>query len=89
MQYAEYVPDPIVIAPEFQRQKVDYVDEVIKKYNLIKLRSDYLDMNSYYLDKDTKTVYEFDNSARNAQDLRFKVSRPEVTKHLLELNNLG
>jgi hypothetical protein len=87
MQYASYVPEPIVIEPEFQRQKIDYVNEVIKKYNLIKLKSDYLGTISYYLHKDTGTVYEFDNSVRNVQDLQFKVSQPDITKHLLELND--
>jgi hypothetical protein len=59
-------PDPEKIRIKAEKRKIfkEKLAEFIKKHDLIKLKSDYFNMSSYYLDKN-KVMYEVENTKDN------------------------
>jgi hypothetical protein len=76
-------PDPEKIRIQAEKRKIfeEKRAEFIKKYGLIKLKSDYLNMSSYYLDKN-KVMYEVENTKDN---FNYRVINDQ---HIFKLNKI-
>lgn len=63
------------------------ISKIVLENNLIELKSDYLGMDSYYYNKERKTMYKVSNVCDYTNNINpaFEVS---YDRHIIELNNL-
>src|SRR5689334_5102079 len=71
---------------ELNKNKIERVQAKITADNLKELKSDYLNMSSYYYDERKDVVYEVDNRSFSGVD--FFKPMDYVEEHIRELNGL-
>lgn len=59
------------------------IDKTVKEHGLIKLKSDYLDMSSFYFNPKTKEMYKVDNIGSAYNSTLFNVVKNE---HIMQIN---
>jgi len=68
----------------FEQKKIQK-NQLITKYNLIELASDYFNMSSYYLDPSSKTIVEIENTG----PVYLRKPSYDIVQHLIQLNKLN
>jgi hypothetical protein len=69
-------------------KKQSYIQDYVKKNNLIKLKSDYFGMSSFYYNKEKDIVLEVKNYDDGQGNPLFFKPKLNIEEHIRELNNL-
>ena len=93
MEYAKFTPLPktdeeIIEEQATHKTRQDNIQKFVDDNNLIKLNCDYFGTDSYYYDKNNKTMYKVSNIITMSDKStipRFEVS---YDSHILEINNI-
>jgi hypothetical protein len=68
-------------------KRQELIQQHVRNNGLVKLKSDYLGMDSFYYDKRTKTMYKLCNICDSSKNINpiFNIS---TDQHILKLNSL-
>jgi hypothetical protein len=93
MEYAKFTPLPktdeeIIEEHTTHTTRQDNIQKIVDDKNLIKLKCDYFGMDSYYYNKNNKTMYKVCNI--NTMFDKSTIPKFEVSydSHILEINNI-
>lgn len=88
LQYSDFELTPDQQYEKEVAQRQSYLRErdlIVKQFRLKLLKSDYLDMSSYYYDSSSDSIYEHQNTKGKWTQLQ---RNSDVAQHLFALNKI-
>jgi hypothetical protein len=93
MEYTKFTPLPKTdeeIIEEHAKHTIrqDNIQKMVDDNNLIKLKCDYFGMDSYYYNKNNKTMYKVSNINTMFDKSTIPIFEVSYDSHILEINNI-
>ena len=93
MEYAKFTPLPktdeeIIEEHATHKTRQDNIQKFVDDNDLIKLKCDYFGMDSYYYDKNNKTMYKVSNIITMSDKSTIPKFEVSCDSHILEINNI-